>query len=26
LRETVADLVARKVVFPKRSPGLSGFS
>jgi dihydroflavonol-4-reductase len=25
LRETVADLVARKVVFPKRDAGLSGF-
>jgi dihydroflavonol-4-reductase len=26
LRETVADLVARKVVFPKRTAGLSGFA
>jgi dihydroflavonol-4-reductase len=26
LRETVADLVARKVVFPKRTPGLSSFA
>ena len=26
LRETVADLVARKVVFPKRTAGISGFA
>lgn len=26
LRETVADLVARKVVFPKRTAGVSGFA
>jgi len=26
LRETVADLVARKVVFPKRTDGVSGFA
>jgi len=26
LRETVADLIARKVVFPKRAAGLSGFA
>jgi dihydroflavonol-4-reductase len=26
LRETIADLVARKVVFPKRTAGISGFA
>ena len=26
LRETVADLIERKVVFPKRSAGVSGFA